>query len=208
MLASSASGEGFLIVATVLNVGAALLHVGILIGGAPWYRTFGAGESMAQTADAGKLYPSIVTLGVICTLLVWAAYALSGAGVIARLPYLLPILIAITTVYLLRGALFFPLFAKSGKYTRGFMVWSSLICFGFGFVHLAGVYGQWPTLSQAPQSAPPADFISPSPNVQRAELSLEECLATGGRVRGDIGDGAIHAPDFVCESSQRRCHGH
>jgi len=81
------------------------------------------------------------------------------------------------------------------------MVWSSLICFGFGLVHLAGVYGQWPTLSQAPQSTPPADFISPSPNVQRAELSLEECLATGGRVRGDIGDGAIHAPDFVCESS-------
>jgi len=90
MLASSASGEAFLIVAAVLNVGAALLHVGILIGGAPWYRTFGAGESMAQAADAGKLYPSIVTLGVIGTLLVWAAYALSGAGVIARLPYLLP----------------------------------------------------------------------------------------------------------------------
>lgn len=36
-----------------LSAIAALLHVGIIIGGPSWYRFFGAGERMARAAAAG-----------------------------------------------------------------------------------------------------------------------------------------------------------
>ena len=36
---------------------------------------------------------------------------------------------------------------------------------------------------------------------QRTEMSAAECEAQGGRVVGDIGDGAIHQPDYVCPDS-------
>ncbi len=53
----------------------------------------------------------------------------------------------------------------------------------------------------------PAETASPtepeSPDAELAErptLSAEECAAQGGEVVGDIGDGAIHRPDYVCPS--------
>ncbi|MCR9164051.1 MAG: hypothetical protein ACE37F_01875 [Nannocystaceae bacterium] len=35
----------------------------------------------------------------------------------------------------------------------------------------------------------------------RPELTADACEADGGTVVGDIGDGAIHQPDYVCESN-------
>lgn len=40
---------------------AAVLHLGIIVKGATWYRFFGAGESMARAAEEGRWYPAIVT---------------------------------------------------------------------------------------------------------------------------------------------------
>lgn len=33
-------------------------------------------------------------------------------------------------------------------------------------------------------------------------LTRAECEAKGGEVVGDIGDGAIHRPDYVCQSGE------
>ncbi|MCA9687786.1 MAG: hypothetical protein KC457_36845 [Myxococcales bacterium] len=46
-------------------------------------------------------------------------------------------------------------------------------------------------------SAPP-----PADAPERPKLSRAECEAKGARVVGDIGDGAIHRPDYVCESGE------
>ena len=78
----------FLVIGASMSAVAALLHVGCIIFGASWYRFFGAGERMAQMASAGSWYPAIVTSFIAAMLFTWSLYALSGAGVIPRLPLL------------------------------------------------------------------------------------------------------------------------
>ncbi len=136
-----------LIIAACLSAIAALLHLAIIVGGASWYRFFGAGEKMALAAEAGKIYPTVITTGIALVLALWAAYALAGAGVatggfgdIGRLPYLKLALVGITAIYLLRGLAIFALFMFARHHVSAFWVWSSLICLGFGGVHLLGVY--------------------------------------------------------------------
>lgn len=135
-----------LIIGAALSAVAALLHLCIIFGGPAWYRFFGAGERMASGAAAGHLYPPIVTLLIACVLGVWAAYALSGAGVLQPLPLLAWVLPAITAVYLLRGLVVLALFVFKRRRLTAFWVWSSLICLGFGAVHLVGLVQVWPHL--------------------------------------------------------------
>lgn len=122
---------------------AAILHICIIFGGAPWYRFFGAGERMARAADRGNWQPTVITSGIAIVLFVWAAYALSGAGVSFTLPFTKAALIGITSAYMLRGLLFVPiLMAKRQKITK-FAIWSSIICLGFGLTHLLGTLQVW-----------------------------------------------------------------
>lgn len=48
--------------------------------------------------------------------------------------------------------------------------------------------------STPPTSNPPAS--------ERPALTDAECQEKGGTVVGDIGDGAIHRPDYLCASGQ------
>lgn len=132
-----------LIIAACLSAVAALLHVGIVLGGPAWYRFFGAGEGLASAAAAGRTYPALVTLAIASVLAVWAAYALAGAGLIAQLPWLRLALSGITAVYLLRGLAIFPLLLFARPRATRFLVWSSLICIGYGAVHLIGLMQVW-----------------------------------------------------------------
>lgn len=135
-----------LVVAACLSAFAALLHLGIIVGGGPWYRFFGAGERLASAAEAGRCYPAMITAGIAAVLLIWAAYALSGAGVIAPLPVLKMVLAAITGIYLLRGLAALPVFVFSPTKMTPFIGWSSLVCTLFGVIHLAGLIQVWSTL--------------------------------------------------------------
>ena len=135
-----------LILGAALSAIAALLHICIIFGGPAWYRFFGAGERMASGAAAGHWYPPIVTLLIACMLAVWAAYALSGAGVLQPLPLLAFVLPAITAVYLLRGLVVVALFVFDRRRLSAFWVWSSLVCLVYGLVHLLGLVQVWETL--------------------------------------------------------------
>lgn len=135
-----------LLVGAGLSAIAALLHICIIFGGPAWYRFFGAGERMAAGAAAGHLYPALVTLLIACMLGVWAAYALSGAGVLQPLPLLALALPAITAVYLLRGLVVVALFVFDRRRLTAFWVWSSAICLVYGVVHLVGVVQVWERL--------------------------------------------------------------
>src|SRR5262249_52382561 len=99
----SAPANPFLAAAAVLNALAALLHLGCIVFGGPWYRFFGAGERMVRLAAAGSWTPVLVTLGIASVLSLWSLYALSGAGIIMRLPFLRAALWAIAAVYLIRA---------------------------------------------------------------------------------------------------------
>ena len=131
-------GSGFLITGAALSGVAALLHLGCIAFGAPWYRFLGAGERMARMADAGHWYPATAA-----TVIAWSLYALSGAGVIGKLPFRRGALCAIAGVYLLRGVGFVALMDRFPGNSPAFWFWSSAICFGIGLVHFLGLRQAW-----------------------------------------------------------------
>ena len=140
------AGRPWLIAAGVLDALAALLHVACIFGGPAWYRFLGAGERMAQLAERGDFRAVRVTLLIAAVLAGWAAYAFSGAGLLPRLPLLRTGLVAITTVYLLRGLVPIPMALLRPEMLSGFWLWSSAIVLVFGIVHAIGTWASWDSL--------------------------------------------------------------
>lgn len=133
----------WLLTAAVLDSVAALLHLGCIIGGPSWYRFFGAGEQMAQLAARGSPRPALIALGIAAVLSIWGLAALSGSGVIGRLPLARWVVLATTLIYALRAFAFpYMLQVMPG---RGFtfLAWSSAIVLGFAIVHAIGLWRGW-----------------------------------------------------------------
>jgi hypothetical protein len=125
---------------------AALLHFACILFGAPLYRFLGAGEVMARMAERGHPYPHVMALIVGTALLVCAAYALSAAGVIMRLPLLPWILCAIIAVFVLRGLAFSLLMPFFPDNSTVFWIISSGVCLLIGIVHFVGLRQVWSQL--------------------------------------------------------------
>jgi len=126
---------------------AALAHLGCIVFGADWYRFFGAGEQMALMAERGDWHPTIVTTILVLILMLWALYALSGAGIIRRLPLLRTALCVISAIFLLRGLAFvaiMPLFPENSVL---FWLVSSTICLFIGALFALGTVKAWHYLS-------------------------------------------------------------
>ncbi len=139
----------YLIIAALCSAAAALLHLGCIVFGADWYRFFGAGEQMAQMAEAGHIYPTIVTSVIVAVLALWSLYALSGAGVIIRLPLLRLGLCVIAAIYFLRSILFIPLMPMFPENSITFWLVSSSICFVFGLMYVLGIKQSWAYLGNS-----------------------------------------------------------
>ncbi|WP_444888856.1 hypothetical protein [Microbulbifer sp. JMSA008] len=123
------------------------LHVGCILFGAEWYRFLGAGEAMAQMAEAGDSYPTIVTGIIVSVLLVWSAYAFSGAGHILRLPLLRTGLTLISLVLLVRALGFYFIMPAFPDNSLTFWLVSSALCFTLGVTYLLGLLQSWERLS-------------------------------------------------------------
>lgn len=133
----------FLMAGAALNGAAALLHVACIVMGPSWYRYLGAGEQMVRLVSKGHWFPTVITLGISAMLAIWSLYALSGAGLIPKLPFLRLALCAITGVYLLRALAFPLLIARIPGNSLTFWYTSSAICLVFGTVHLVGLWQVW-----------------------------------------------------------------
>jgi hypothetical protein len=147
----SASGgearrDAWLVAGGTLSGIAALLHLGVIVGGPGWYRFFGAGEEMARAAERGSPMPAVVTAGIATMLAIWAAYAFSGAGLLRRLPLLRTALVAISAAYLLRGLAPVPLYFTSPRLIDSFTLWSSAIVLVYGLTYGIGTWRAWPQL--------------------------------------------------------------
>ena len=140
-------GTPWLVAGGWLSLAASALHIGCIIGGAEWYRFFGAGEEIAGAAAAGKMWPHLLTLGIAAVLAVWAAFAFSGAGRIARLPLLRTGLVAIAAIYLLRALLLLPALVISPGRLTTFDIVSSLIVLVYGLAYAVGTAKAWAALS-------------------------------------------------------------
>lgn len=136
-------GTGWLLIGGGLSVVAALLHIACIFGGPDWYRFFGAGEGMARAAARGDWTPTLITLGISAVLLIWAAYAFSGAGSLPRLPLLRTGLVVISAIYLLRALAFVPLHIWRPQHSDSFAIWSSLIVLIYGDCYAVGTLKAW-----------------------------------------------------------------
>lgn len=139
--------NSFLLFAAAASGLAALAHLGCIIFGGDWYRFFGAGEQMAKMAEAGDLYPTIVTSVLVFILLLWALYALSGATLIKRLPLLRTALVTISLIYLTRALAFFAIMPMFPENSLTFWLVSSSICLVIGLSYVVGTYQSWNSLS-------------------------------------------------------------
>jgi len=136
----------YLIAAALLTGAAALIHLGCIFGGAPWYRFLGAGEQMAQLDLAGHWYPKVMVSVIAAILSVWSLYALSGAGIIGKLPLVRLVLIGITGIFLIRGIAFVLLQPYFQGNSMTFWLVSSAICVAIGAVHALGLRQAWSNL--------------------------------------------------------------
>ncbi|MCU7845949.1 MAG: hypothetical protein KZQ93_19115 [Candidatus Thiodiazotropha sp. (ex Monitilora ramsayi)] len=122
-----------------LSLLAAFLHIAVIIGGPAWYRFFGAGEALAQLAEQGSALPGIITAVIALILMVWSLFAYAGAGLVQHPPFLKPVLIMITAIYLLRGLGILPLAIFLPHEIDAFLVVSSLISLLIGMLHFSGI---------------------------------------------------------------------
>jgi len=94
-------------------------------------------------AEKGHWYASFVAFAIGALLAVWAAYALSGAGLLRQLPYVRLVLSTITGIYLLRAVAFPLLKPAFPENTNTFWLVTSGICLVIGLVHLVGLRQVW-----------------------------------------------------------------
>src|SRR5687767_10540519 len=86
---------------------------------------------------------------------------------------------------------------------RAHELFALLLTATFAFAACGG--SQTPPETPGESAAPPAPPPEPPPSptdgaTERAALTAEACEASGGKVVGDIGDGAIHRPEYRCPS--------
>jgi len=136
-----------LVTGGLLSAAASVLHLAVIVGGPAWYRFFGAGEGMARMAERGDWRAAAITVGIASVLALWAAYAFSGAGLIARLPLLRTGLVVISAIYLARGLLLIPALIVNPDGVMPFVLWSSLIVLVYGLAYAIGTWVAWSGLS-------------------------------------------------------------
>ncbi|MGH8656751.1 MAG: hypothetical protein ACREYE_33250 [Gammaproteobacteria bacterium] len=95
-------GRAWLLLAASVSFSVAILHVIVVFIGPAAYSFFG-GERLARLAAGGFAAPAVMTLLLAAVHALFGTYALSGAGVIPRLPLLIAALLAIGGMYAFRG---------------------------------------------------------------------------------------------------------
>lgn len=135
-----------LMLAGILTIFAGVLHLGVIIGGADWYRFFGLGEQTASQVEQGFLEPQALTFVLAVTLITWGCYAFSGAGFLKRLPLLKPSLVWITIIFLLRGIAFVPAYLFHPESVDNIIIVSSFLCLTFGVTYAVGLREVWAKL--------------------------------------------------------------
>ncbi len=133
----------FLILGASLSAIAAALHLACIYFGAPLFRFLGT-EAMAVMYESGNTTePIVVCILLAGILLTWSAFALSGAGVIRKLPLLRTALVCISLIYLARGIAFPLITPYFPENTMAFWYYSSAIVLAIGLTHLIGLVQVW-----------------------------------------------------------------
>jgi hypothetical protein len=138
------SGTVLLFLGACANFFLALLHIGIILVGPRAYLYFGAAR-LAEMAAAGSPIPAVLTLILVIIFIAWGIYALSGSGLLPRLPWPRAALLVISFIYITRGSLIVLDLARL-VLGAGFPVRQAVFSLGsllIGLILLAGTIMQW-----------------------------------------------------------------
>jgi hypothetical protein len=97
----------FLLAALILLAGA-LLHIAVLAAGPEWIAFVGAPAEVAASAERGTWLAPVSTLGIAALLAGLALYSLAAAGTLRPLPLAKPILWLFAAIFVLRGLIILP----------------------------------------------------------------------------------------------------
>lgn len=139
--------NGWLLLAASGTFLAAALHVACIFFGPAWYDAMGAGERIVRWSREGHWKPTLITSAITFMLVIWALYALAGAGILPTVPATRFVLCAITAILLLRGMAGLALARfRPGYNGARFWIASSAACLVLGGLYLVGTLQAWPRL--------------------------------------------------------------
>ncbi|MEJ6004900.1 hypothetical protein WG899_05035 [Paucibacter sp. AS339] len=105
----SRSSLAWIYLAAAISLMGVVIHLGAIVGGAPWLVFFGAPPFVVESARSGTLLAPLGSLAIALAMGLCAAYALSAAAYIRRLPLLRLGLASIASVCLFRALVLIPL---------------------------------------------------------------------------------------------------
>ena len=138
---------GWLLAGAAASFALVVLHLGVIVVGAPAYAFFLAGDRMVDMAQAHSLVATLVTGAVAFVFAVFGGYALAGAGLL-ELPATRVLVAAIGCVYTLRGLLIVPealMVHFLDRPTRA--LFFAAVSLAIGVIHLVGVARRWTALA-------------------------------------------------------------
>lgn len=97
----------FLLAAVILVAGA-LLHIAVLAAGPEWIAFVGAPPEVVRSAELATWLAPVSTLGIAALLAGLALYSLAAAGKFRSLPLVKPILGLFAAIFVLRGLIIVP----------------------------------------------------------------------------------------------------
>lgn len=136
-----------LILAGIGNVIAALVHLVGWAMGPEAIAFLGAPPYIVQSLEQGTADAPITIAGIAGVLLVFAAYAFSGAGKAPRLPFLRMVLSLIAIIFILRGLVIF-IQLQSADFSVAFDVAHlgfSVVVLVIGVLYAIGAWRLWTT---------------------------------------------------------------
>ena len=147
--------SGWLLAGAAASFALVVLHLAVIVVGAPAYAYFLAGPQMVDMAEARSLTPTVITGAIAFVFAVFGLYGLAGAGCM-ELPATRVLVAAIGCVYTLRGLLLVPeavMVRFLDRPTRA--LFFAAISLAIGVVHLIGVARRWRDLAPVERTATP-----------------------------------------------------
>jgi hypothetical protein len=145
---------GWLLAGAAASFALVLLHLAVIVAGAPAYAFFLAGERMVDLAQVHSLIPTLITGGLAFAFAVFGSYALAGAGFL-ELPGTRVLVAAIGCIYTLRGLLIIPeamMVHFLDRPVRALLF--AAVSLAIGVIHLVGVAVRWTDLGPPGAGSP------------------------------------------------------
>lgn len=126
----------FLVVGGIIAGLTAVWHLLCIAGGPGWYAFARAPRAVVESARQGTLFAPVGAIVLATLFFACTAYALSGAGIIKKLPFLQSALVTISVICLVRALVVVPalLAGRLGMWhiVTGIGWFFSGVCFGMG----------------------------------------------------------------------------